>query len=175
MSDNAERRLRLPESVRPLLERLGSFVADPRLRSDLKILVPSLALFLILLITLRSLGSGPMFWLFAVVGGAAAYSLLQRADLRRYVNVEIYRTVLFTGLAIVMISVFRSAGPMFVPSVEVQSKAANIRTEPSTDSAVVTTVSEGDDLTVLERAGTWVRVKTDDGQTGWVYSTLVSD
>ncbi len=116
-----------------------------------------------------------MFWLFSVVGGAAAYSLLQRANLRRYANVEIYRTVLFTGLAIVMISAFRSAGPMFVPSVEVQSKAANIRTEPSTDSAVVTTVSEGDDLTVLERAGTWVRVKTDDGQTGWVYSTLVSD
>ena len=175
MSDNAERRLRLPESVRPLVERLGSFVSDPPLRSDLTILVPSVALFSILLITLRSLGSGPMFWLFSVVGGVAAYSLLHRADLRRYVNVEIYRTVLFTGLAVVMISAFRSAGPIFVPSVEVQSKAANIRAEPTTDAVIVTTVGEGDDLEVLERVGTWVRVKTDDGQTGWVYSTLVSD
>jgi hypothetical protein len=35
--------------------------------------------------------------------------------------------------------------------------------------------AEGDPLRVLETDGPWYKVKTRDGQTGWVYSTLVRD
>jgi hypothetical protein len=36
-------------------------------------------------------------------------------------------------------------------------------------------VNEGDQLKVLECDGPWFKVKTRDGKTGWVYSTLVPD
>jgi hypothetical protein len=37
---------------------------------------------------------------------------------------------------------------------------------------VLDTVSEGDQLKVLECDGSWLKVKTRDGRTGWVYSTF---
>jgi len=37
---------------------------------------------------------------------------------------------------------------------------------------VLDTVSEGDQLKVLECEGSWLKVKTRDGRTGWVYSTF---
>ena len=36
-------------------------------------------------------------------------------------------------------------------------------------------VSEGDQLIVLDRVGAWYKVKTRDSRTGWVYSTFVED
>jgi hypothetical protein len=37
---------------------------------------------------------------------------------------------------------------------------------------VLDTVSEGDQLKVLECEGPWLKIKTREGRTGWVYSTL---
>jgi len=59
--------------------------------------------------------------------------------------------------------------------VEVVRPVANIRESATTDSQIVATANDGDKLTVLERRGAWYKVKTSDGQTGWVYSSLVKD
>ena len=40
---------------------------------------------------------------------------------------------------------------------------------------VLRNTAEGDPLKVVECDGPWLKVKTRDGQTGWVYSTLVID
>lgn len=40
---------------------------------------------------------------------------------------------------------------------------------------VLDSVAEGDQLKVLESDGPWFKVKTRDGRTGWVYSTLVQE
>ena len=43
------------------------------------------------------------------------------------------------------------------------------------DARMLSKVSEGDLLKVVAYDGAWYKVKTRDGQTGWVYSTLVKD
>jgi len=59
--------------------------------------------------------------------------------------------------------------------VEVVRPVANIRESATTDSQIVTTANNGDKLTVVEDRGSWYKVKTSDGQTGWVHSSLVKD
>jgi hypothetical protein len=58
---------------------------------------------------------------------------------------------------------FSGAEPVDVPEV-----AARNTDGPR----VLDTVSEGDQLKVLECDGSWLKVKTRDGRTGWVYSTF---
>lgn len=48
-----------------------------------------------------------------------------------------------------------------------------LRDKPATDGAVVSNLAKGDELTVVERAGTWYRVRTGGGQEGYVSSLLV--
>lgn len=56
--------------------------------------------------------------------------------------------------------------------------SVNVRAEPSTSATVVTQVSEGTALDVVgpdsdAEARTWRNVRTSDGQTGWIASTLL--
>ncbi|MDH3197505.1 MAG: SH3 domain-containing protein [Candidatus Krumholzibacteria bacterium] len=48
-------------------------------------------------------------------------------------------------------------------------------TQDVTAPRLLRNTAEGDPLRVLETDGPWYKVKTRDGQTGWVYSTLVQD
>ena len=59
--------------------------------------------------------------------------------------------------------------------VEVARPVANIRESATTESLVVIEVHQGDRLMVLDRDGTWYRVRTDTEETGWVHASLVSD
>ena len=45
----------------------------------------------------------------------------------------------------------------------------------STAPRILSEVSPGDQLTVLDSDGPWFKVKTRQGKTGWVFSTLVKD
>jgi hypothetical protein len=164
-------------AVRPFWERARGFFSDPQMREDLKIILPSFLLFFVLIAALRVMGNGPLFWGITLPGGFIAYFLLRKSNLRRHVTIDLYRAVLVVGLILII----SGAATLSLPgwpdvsfnSVEVQRSVANIRESATTDSRVVTTASQGDKLEVIGRQGAWYNIKTEDGQTGWVYSSLV--
>src|SRR4029077_10586457 len=66
-----------------------------------------------------------------------------------------------------------AAGSGWADSVVVEATQANVRKDPNVASPVVTTVSRGDVLEVIERASAWYRVKTADGLEGYVSARLL--
>lgn len=52
-------------------------------------------------------------------------------------------------------------------------KSVNMRSEPSTESAVVADVERGVVVTVLATKGKWSQVRHSSGTTGWIYSPLL--
>ncbi len=56
----------------------------------------------------------------------------------------------------------------------VLAASLNVRNGPGLDHAVITTVSAGDRLPVVEQAGGWVRFSLPDGQTGWAAEEYVT-
>jgi hypothetical protein len=65
------------------------------------------------------------------------------------------------------------AGGGWADSVQVDAVRVNVRKDPNTTSAIVTTVSRGEILEVIERAGDWYHVKTRAGAEGYVSARLV--
>ena len=57
----------------------------------------------------------------------------------------------------------------------VDATRVNLRAGPSTDSAKVTTMARGEQLTLVERQGDWLRVRTAAGQAGWVVARFVTE
>ena len=55
-------------------------------------------------------------------------------------------------------------------TVTVVPSSLNVRTGPGTSFSVVISARGGDRLTVLERSGEWLRVRTNSGKEGWVSS-----
>lgn len=161
----------------PFWKRFISFFSDPQLREDAKVVLPSLLLFFVLIVSLRVMGNWLLFWSVALVGGAFAFVLLKRSSFRRHVTIDLYRAVLVFGLAIVLSTAVgrpTSSGPRGLASkVRVQRPVVNIRASATTDSRVVTTARKGDRLSVLDRQGSWYKIQTAEGQTGWVYAELV--
>ncbi len=49
----------------------------------------------------------------------------------------------------------------------------NVRSGPSTDTAVVLTVSKGVPFKVLQKKGKWLEIQHADGDKGWIMETLV--
>ncbi|NIO28506.1 MAG: SH3 domain-containing protein [Candidatus Latescibacteria bacterium] len=160
-------------------ERAKGFISDPRMREDLKIVLPAFLLFFVLIAALRVMGNGPLFWSTTLAGGFIAYYLLKKSNFRRYVTIDLYRAALVLGLILVISGATTRPLPgwpdMSLNTVEVQRSVANIRESATTNSQVVTTANQGDKLKVLDRQGAWYKVQTKDGQTGWVYSSLVKD
>lgn len=54
----------------------------------------------------------------------------------------------------------------------VKARVANLRRSPSTRSPVVMKAGYGDVLRTLERRGDWLKVRHEDGATGWVSKRL---
>jgi len=50
-----------------------------------------------------------------------------------------------------------------------------LRATPSNDAEVVTNLTSGDKLTILEKQKRYTRVKTSDGKSGWVQSWFLTD
>jgi len=55
----------------------------------------------------------------------------------------------------------------------VKANTANIRSEPKKDGKSVATVKYGVVFTPLEKKGEWLKVKHEDGTTGWIAKALV--
>lgn len=49
----------------------------------------------------------------------------------------------------------------------------NVRSEPSKNGRIVLKVERGVPFKVLSRKGNWIRIEHADGETGWIYKTLV--
>lgn len=56
----------------------------------------------------------------------------------------------------------------------VSASRANLRAEPTTRSAVVSSLQRGASLVELERKPDWVRVQYAEGKTAWIHASLVS-
>jgi SH3-like domain-containing protein len=55
----------------------------------------------------------------------------------------------------------------------VTAKVANMRSRPSTGSAIIARLAYGDVLKTLERSGEWVRLQRKGGPRGWVARRLL--
>jgi SH3-like domain-containing protein len=58
-------------------------------------------------------------------------------------------------------------------AVVVESKSAPVRVSPFDTAASETTVSEGQDVSIIGHHGDFLRVRDGQGRTGWVQSTAV--
>lgn len=58
-------------------------------------------------------------------------------------------------------------------TLRVTADRTNLRDKPSTDGAIIGSLVKGDELVVVERAGTWYRVRAKNGTEGYVSSLLV--
>jgi hypothetical protein len=67
-----------------------------------------------------------------------------------------------------------AAGGSWADSVRVEAARVNVRKDPNTASAIVTTVGRGEALEVVERSGDWYHVKTAGGVEGYVSARLVA-
>jgi hypothetical protein len=164
---------------KPFWQRIRDLFSEPQFLQDLKIVLPTLVSFFGLVLFLRSQGAGLLFWLVALAGGFTIYFLFKKWSLKKYVTVNLYRTLLVLGLLIILTNSLSVSGNfwpdlgLFGQSVEVSASAASVREAPSTNSGVVTTAYRGDDLTVLDKKGSWYKVRTESGKTGWIHTTLV--
>ena len=166
-------------AMQPFTERVRRVVSAPQTAAGFKTILPAFLLFFAFIATLRIVGNGPLFWAGSIAGGFVAYSILKKSSYKYYVNVELYRSVLIVGLIIVLSGATGAPlsgwSTIFTERVEVIRPAANIRAAATTESRVISVASKGDKLAVVEKQGSWYQVKTKDGQTGWVYESLVKD
>ncbi len=76
--------------------------------------------------------------------------------------------------AVVLIAAFLTAVSVGAQTLSVTADRVNLRAKPSTDSAIVATVERGAELTVIETAGSWYRVRDNaSGKEGYVHSLTV--
>ena len=60
-----------------------------------------------------------------------------------------------------------------IPSVITIKKICNVRSGPGTNFEVVFAVGKGIPFKVNKRKGNWIHVRHADGDSGWIYKTLV--
>ncbi len=124
--------------------------------------------------------NGLFFWLVSLTGGFVVYYLFKEWNVKKYVTVDLYRTLLVGGLLLVLSSSLGSS-MKFWPDlsfqkdtiVEVQSSAVNIREAGTTSSSIIATAQRGEKLKVIDKSGSWYKVETESGTTGWVHASLV--
>jgi hypothetical protein len=73
-----------------------------------------------------------------------------------------------------MVAAVVVAAPVMAQTLSVTADRVNLRAKPTTDSAVVATVERGAELTVIETAGSWYKVRDKvSGKEGYVHSLTV--
>ncbi len=64
------------------------------------------------------------------------------------------------------------AAPKSSSQIIISVTSARVRSQPSTNSAVLDTLNIGSILTVLDKNGTWYQVKLPDNKSGWIAKTI---
>ena len=170
----------------PISRRLHQTFTEAKFLQDMKVVLPFLIGLFAGVFFLKQNSSGLVFLLASAGGAFAVYFLFNKWGLRKYVTLDLYRAVLIGGIVVILsgaqfdstnfwpqMSVVGSGKGSVSGSVVVQSKTANIRQKPSTNSAVVTQAHSGDKLKVLGKQNSWYRVETKSGSTGWIFANLV--
>ena len=165
---------------KPFWERVRDFFTEPQLLQDLKIVLPFLIGFFVLVVFLEGRVNGFFFWLISLTGGSVVYYLFKKWNLKKYITVDLYRTLLVGGLLFVLSSSLGSSMKFWPElsfqkdtTVEVQSSAVNIREAGTTSSSIIATAQRGEKLKVTDKSGSWYQVETESGTTGWVHASLV--
>jgi len=168
---------------KPFWERVRDFFTEPQLLQDLKIVLPFLIGFFVLIVFLEGRVNGFFFWLISLTGGFVVYYLFKKWNLKKYVTVDLYRTLLVGGLLLVLGSSLGSSMKFWPElsfqkdtkdtTVEVQSSAVNIREAGTTSSNIISTAQRGEKLKMIDKSGSWYKVETESGTTGWVHASLV--
>jgi SH3-like domain-containing protein len=60
-----------------------------------------------------------------------------------------------------------------IPSVITQKEDCNIRSGPGESFEILFTVEKGVPFKVLDRKNSWIHIEHADGDTGWIYQSLV--
>lgn len=161
--------------------RIKDFWTEPKLLQDLKLVFPFMIGFFVLVLFLRENANGMVFWLVSLGGGFVVYSLFKKWNLFKSISIDLYQAILVVGLVLILggssidSNRFWPEFSFIKESVTVQNPIANIRQAPNTGSSIVATAQKGDKLTRLEINGSWIKVRTEDGVTGWIHSNLVSN
>jgi uncharacterized protein YgiM (DUF1202 family) len=66
------------------------------------------------------------------------------------------------------------AAPSAIGVVRVVTNTLNVRSAPSLDGEILTQVKKGERLAMLEDGESWIRIRLDDGTTGWVSRSLIT-
>lgn len=114
-----------------------------------------------------------------------------------YIGRKLWYTILYTkqkagfsmkrilSLALLMITVFMIASPVFAPEADaaakvkifyVNTKGVRFRSEPYgyNDANIIKTLKKGTMCIQLSGKGNWYRVATEDGETGWVFNRYLT-
>ena len=165
---------------KPFWERVRDFFTEPQFLQDLKIVLPFLIGFLVLVVFLGSRVNGVFFWLISLTGGFVVYYLFKAWNVKKYVTVDLYCTLLVCGLLFVLSSSLGSSMNFWpdlsfltATTVEVQSSVVNIREAGTMSSSIISTAQRGEKLKVIDLIGSWYNVETESGTTGWVHVSLV--
>ena len=167
-------------SSKPFWERVRDFFTEPQLLQDLKIVLPFLIGFFVLGVFLGSRVNGVFFWPISLTGGFVVYYLFKKWNVKKYVTVDFYGTLLVCGLLFVMSSSLGSSMTFWPElsflrdtTVEVQSSAVNIREAGTISSSIISTAQRGEKLKVIDLIGSWYHIETESGTSGWVHASLV--
>lgn len=79
-----------------------------------------------------------------------------------------FRTGLFAAILLLLVA-------QAAPARSIAKDETNIRSEPNLQSEILFTVPRGYPIEVQERSGEWTRFQDWQGNSAWVYSSLVSD
>ncbi len=168
---------------KPFWERVRDLFTEPQFLQDLKIVLPFLIGFFALILFLGGTINGFFFWLISLTGGLAVSYLFKKWHLKKYVTVDLYRTLLVCGLLLILSSSLGSSMTFWPDlsfqkdtkdtTVEVQSSAVNIREAGTTSSSIISNARRGEKLKVIDKSGSWYKVETESGTTGWVHVSLV--
>jgi hypothetical protein len=156
------------------------FFTEPQLLQDLKIVLPFLIGFFVLGVFLGSRVNGVFFWPISLTGGFVVYYLFKKWNVKKYVTVDLYCTLLVCGLLFVLSSglgISMNFWPdlsfLTATTVEVQSSTVNIREIGTISSSIISTAQRGEKLKVIDLIGSWYHVETESGTSGWVHVSLV--
>ena len=71
--------------------------------------------------------------------------------------------------------VFACTLALAVSTFWVTSQAAKLKADSKASSDTIATLSVGDKVTLISEKGSWYKIRTSDGQEGWIYRGRLSD